>query len=1064
MKGYYRFPTINKNQIFFVSEDNLWKVTTENSYATRITANISQITSPLISPDGKQIAYVGREDGNTEVYVMPTKGGVSKRLTYDGFFISKIASWDGNNKIIYTSDAKQPFSRISDLREISTNGGESKPLNFGICSNISKNDRFTVIGRNTQDPARWKRYKGGTAGELWISSSTNKKFKKLIKLNGNMACPMIIKNKIFFISDHDGIGNIYSCNSLGKNLKQHTFHKEYYTRNASTDGTNIVYHAGADLYIFNEKDNSSSKVKIDYNSGFVNKMRKYTSAFHYLEHLDIDKNANNCNIITRGKNFTMGNWDGPVIQHGKLQGVRYRHSLFLTNNKSILTASDESGEEKLEIYNIDTSRKIKTLKAKIGRPISLKKSPVSDIVAIVNHKHELLLIDVKKDTVKKLDRSTNHVMQCNWSPDGNFICYSCSKTNRVSIIKVYDIKKSKSFQVTDAINSDFSPVFDNNGKYLAFTSKRTFNPVYDSLQFDLNFTRSEKPYIISLTKDLKSPFIKNPESEEKNQKKDDKKNKKDSLKVKIDFNEIENRIMQIPVKESILGSSLGFYNNKIYYLDWPVEGSREDGWYDLGEPSKGTIKYYDLTSLEEKVYMNNVSGFYIDNRNGHIITISNKEVRILDLKTPISKEMLSNPKCEKSSGRIDFNRMGLSIDINQEWHQMFKEAWRLQRDYFWVSDMSKINWKKVYDRYYKLVDRVGSRNEFSDLVWEMQGELGTSHCYEFGGDYSPGRYYNIGMLGCSFKYNKKLKGYTIEHISKGDVWSHGQSPLYSAGLNIKSGDTLKEINNVKLSDKVTPNHLLVNNTNKFIQISIQKKNSKKIEKHTIKTLSSESHLLYRDWVEKNRDYIHKKSKNKIGYVHIPDMGADGFAEFHRYFLAEIAYDGLIVDVRFNGGGHVSQILLSKLAKKRLGFDMTRWMGVEPYPSESPGGPMAAITNEYAGSDGDIFSHSWKMMNLGKLIGKRTWGGVIGIWPRNSLVDGTVTSQPEFSFWFKDVGWNVENYGTDVDIEVHITPEDHRNGVDTQLDKALEVVRDELKNKKSVLKPDFKNKPNLKLPN
>ena len=194
------------------------------------------------------------------------------------------------------------------------------------------------------------------------------------------------------------------------------------------------------------------------------------------------------------------------------------------------------------------------------------------------------------------------------------------------------------------------------------------------------------------------------------------------------------------------------------------------------------------------------------------------------------------------------------------------------------------------------------------------------------------------------------------------------------------------------------------------------------------------------------------------------MGADGFAEFHRYFLAEIAYDGLIVDVRFNGGGHVSQILLSKLAKKRLGFDMTRWMGVEPYPSESPGGPMAAITNEYAGSDGDIFSHSWKMMNLGKLIGKRTWGGVIGIWPRNSLVDGTVTSQPEFSFWFKDVGWNVENYGTDVDIEVHITPEDHRNGVDTQLDKALEVVKDELKNKKSVLKPDFKNKPNLKLPN
>jgi len=269
---------------------------------------------------------------------------------------------------------------------------------------------------------------------------------------------------------------------------------------------------------------------------------------------------------------------------------------------------------------------------------------------------------------------------------------------------------------------------------------------------------------------------------------------------------------------------------------------------------------------------------------------------------------------------------------------------------------------------------------------------------------------------------------------------------------------------VKLTKKITPNELLVNQVNKDIQLSIQPKGTKKINKVLTRTIHHEGHLHYRDWVEKNREYVHKKSKNNIGYVHIPDMGADGYAEFHRYFLAEIVYDGLIVDVRYNGGGHVSQILLSKLAKKRLGFDITRWMGVEPYPSESPGGPMVAITNEYAGSDGDIFSHSWKLMNLGKLIGRRTWGGVIGIWPRNSLVDGTVTSQPEFSFWFKDVGWKVENYGTDVDIEVHITPKDYRNGIDTQLDKGIELVSKDLNKKGSVLKGDFKNKPNLKLPN
>ena len=1064
MSGYYRFPTIYNKQIIFVSEDDLWSVTLEDSRAIRLTSNISQVSTPLLSPDGKWVAYVGREDGNTEVYLMPSLGGLSQRLTFDGFFIRGVVAWDGNNKIIYASDAKQPFSRIVDLRSININGGESKALSYGVCHNISISKNMTVIGRNTHDPARWKRYKGGAAGELWIDKNNAFDFKKLISINGNMACPMIIKNNVYFISDHNGIGNIYSCNSNGKNLEQHTFHKNYYARNASTDKKSIVYHSGADIYIYDVNKNESSKVNIEYNSGFIKKVRKFDSAFNYLESITTDSKGNVSNIITRGKNFTMGNWDGPVIQHGVNQGVRYKHSLILTDNKRLLVCSDEGGEERLEIYNISTSKRTKILEIEIGRPIFIKKSPISDKIAIINHKHELILLDIKKDSKKIIDRSSNHRMECNWSPDGDYIAYTSSKTNRVSIIKIYDIKKNKKHEVTDPVNSDFSPVFDNTGKYLVFISKRTFNPVYDSIQFDLNFTRSEKPYIIALSKDTKSPFIKllsedNVEEKVSGKKKTEEK----KIKVKIDFKEIQNRIMQLPIKESILGGSVGFYDNKIYYLDWPVQGSRNDGWYDMEGLSKGTIKYFDLQNLEEKIYMANISGFSVDNRNGNIITSSNREIRILNLKTPITKELLSKPKFDNTTGKINFNRIGLNIDINKEWHQMYREAWRLQRDFFWVSDMSKINWNKVYKRYKKLVDRAGSRSEFSDLVWEMQGELGTSHCYEFGGDYTPGRHYNIGMLGCSFKYNNSSKGYTITSTAKGDVWGSKQSPLYSPGLNIEEGDVLKEINNAKLTNKITPNHLLVNQVNKDIQLTIQKKKSKKITKLTVRTLANESHLHYRDWVEKNRSYVHKKSNNKIGYLHIPDMGADGFAEFHRYFLAEITYDGLIVDVRFNGGGHISQILLSKLAKKRLGFDLTRWMGIEPYPSESPGGPMVAITNEYAGSDGDIFSHSWKMMNLGKLIGRRTWGGVIGIWPRNSLVDGTITSQPEFSFWFKDVGWKVENYGTDVDIEVHITPKDYRNNIDTQLDKAIEIVKGDLKKKGSVLKPNLTEKPKLKLP-
>ena len=380
-----------------------------------------------------------------------------------------------------------------------------------------------------------------------------------------------------------------------------------------------------------------------------------------------------------------------------------------------------------------------------------------------------------------------------------------------------------------------------------------------------------------------------------------------------------------------------------------------------------------------------------------------------------------------------------------------------------MSNMSGINWNKVYKRYHTLIDRLSTRTEFSDLLWEMQGELGTSHCYEMGGDYKPRRNYFQGLIGADLEYNSKVNAYEIIKIYKGDIWKNPQSPLLRPGLNIAEGDLIKKINNENLTKKVTPGHLLVNETNSEVLLQIIDKKTNKKRMVTIKTLSDRKGLQYRDWVESNKDYVHKKSKNKIGYIHIPDMGVAGFSEFHRHYLSEISYDGLIIDVRYNGGGHISQLLLSKLARKRLGFDLTRWMGEEPYPVESPAGPMVAITNEFAGSDGDIFSHSWKMMKLGKLIGKRTWGGVIGIWPRNSLVDGTVTTQPEFSFWFKDVGWGVENYGAEVDIEIDNLPQDFSKGIDNQLDKGIEIVQKEMSKKGAILKPNFKDKPNLKLP-
>ncbi len=415
----------------------------------------------------------------------------------------------------------------------------------------------------------------------------------------------------------------------------------------------------------------------------------------------------------------------------------------------------------------------------------------------------------------------------------------------------------------------------------------------------------------------------------------------------------------------------------------------------------------------------------------------------------------------RKSGWVDLKRVKVSVDPGMEWQQMAQEAWRLQREFFWTEDMSQIDWKAIWERYSPLVNRVGTRGELSDLLWEMQGELGTSHAYEMGGDYRSEPSYPQGFLGADYDYDAGSDAYVVSRIIVGSPGeARASSPLIAPGINVKVGDKLRAINGRKVSKTDPPNELLVHLADSEVTLTVEDADGKTRDV-SVKTLRSEFPARYREWVEANREMVHKATNGRVGYVHIPDMGAHGYAEFHRTYLAEVAHDGLIVDVRFNRGGHVSQLLIEKLARKRVGYDIQRWGEPEPYPNYSPAGPLVAITNQWAGSDGDIFSHVWKLMKLGPLVGKRTWGGVIGIWPRNPLADGAVTSQPEFSFWFQDVGWGVENYGTDPDIDIDIAPQDYVSGYDPQMEKALSLINEALEANPPV-KPSFTDRPNLAL--
>ncbi|KAA0210491.1 peptidase [Ignavibacteria bacterium CHB1] len=1051
-KGYYRYPCVNGSTVVFVSEDDLWQVPISGGRAIRLTNVLSDVLNPLISEDGKWIAYTGRDEGNSEIYLMPFGGGVSERITFFGMSSFPV-TWK-KNKLIFRSNYGQAFPSVYELYEMDIESKEFKKLKFGEATQIAFNGNVTLIGRNIGDPAKWKRYRGGTAGHLWIDRNGNGVFKRFLQhINGNIAGTMLIGTNAYFVSDHEGIANLYSSDLSGKRIQKLTEHKKYYVRNAHTDGKFIVYHAGGDLFRYDVNNNKSEIIEIDYRGGRKQLSRKFHNAINYLTDFSVSNDGSSLTINSRGKSFSFGNWNGAVVQHGSRAAVRYKCTNFLNDGKRIVTVSDESGEYKLEVYNLKNPQNAKRFeKIDIGIPGKMKINPQRDELILSNHRSELIWVDLKTGASKLVTKNIyKPIDDFDWSPDGNWIAYASSTSIRDSVIFLYDLQNEKSHQVTNKVLSDYNPVFDPEGNYLYFISTRVFDPVYDTTHFDLGFPMSFRLYALVLSKDVNPPFLSKPKpilDEDKSVNPD---HDKGSSGFKVDLEGITDRIVAFPLGDALY-SNLVAAKGKLFYLVDTIKGSLNTSWASQNGGDVTTSLYsFDFEEGKQKQVFERVEDLTISGNKNALLVKMDKELRLLKCTKNAPEYTKERDGYSETNGWIDLSRVNLEINYPDEWRQMFKEAWRLQREYFWNQDMQNIDWINVFDNYYPLVDRLGSRGEFSDLIWEMQGELGTSHAYEIGGEYRMSPVYKHGFLGVDINYDNKTDSYTIENIVKGDAWSEKDTaPFMRPGTNISTGMKIVEVDGVRTDRKTHPFSRLTNLAGKEIDLKISDSGGKNFKTVNIKICSNETGIRYRDWVERNKNYVHRKSKNKVGYIHIPDMGARGYSEFHRYFLSELKYDGLVIDVRFNGGGHVSQLLLEKLARKRIGYGIPRWMEAEAYPVDSPAGPMVAITNEKAGSDGDIFSHVFKLMKLGKLIGKRTWGGVVGIWPRNWLVDGTITTQPEFSTWFVDVGFKIENYGVEPDIEIDIKPQDYADGKDPQLEKAIEIVLKEI-----IAKPGLK---------
>jgi tricorn protease len=1033
--GYYSHPSLHQQHLVFVCEDDLWQVSAEGGSASRMTAGEGEYLGPVFSPDGSQIACSSTEEGSREIYVLPLEGGEARRLTFHNTASYPVA-WTPEGQLVYCSSGGRPFHSDSWLYLIDPQGGEPKAIPWGPASALSMGPRGQLLlGRKTKDPSHWKRYRGGTAGEFWVDTEPDcldrferpGHFRRLLTPDGNVSSPCWLGDRIFFLSDHEGVSNVYSCNAEGQDLRRHTDHCQFYARQLRSDGQRLVYTCAGDLYLLDPAQRDPRLLEIHLGSSRSQAKRRFCSVSEVgLQSYELSPDGSRLALVARGKALSFANWEGPVVQHGEAEGVRYSLIGWLSDQKQLVAfATDEHPDPSMVFFSLEGG-KPRSLRLDFGTVMNWQCSPVNNTLALINHRHQVLLLD-ENEQLHILDSSPYGAStSLSFSSDGRWLAYDFYDSSQTMSIKLCRLADRQTFFATKGILHDYCPSFDPDGKYLYFVGRRDLEAFHDDAEFALGFPRSRKLFAIALRKDVPDPFIPQAKPLESEavlaKKKAEEELSQQILPTDIDLDGLCDRVMAFPIDAGLYTEIRGA-RNKVLFLQG-----------DSKYTQHYTLEIFEFNTQKQVRLINKwVQHYSLAADYRTLVYREDNHLRVLPAEEFTGKATGNN----RLSGNIDLKRVRISIHPTSEFRQMFREAWRLQRDYFWDTEMGGIDWEEVYQRYLPLVDRATTRHEFGDLLWELLGELGTSHAYVSFGSYRSAPSYSQGFLGADWEWSGQ--GYECRSIVEGDPWNQeASSPLRRAGVDFQAGDRLLAINGQPLSQTSPPGALLVNQGNQEVELTVQSPGQKP-RKLSVKTLSSERKARYRAWVNYKRACVHEATQGRVGYIHVPDMSSLGYAEFHRSYLAECDREALMIDVRFNGGGNVSGLLLQKLLRRRLGYTIPRWGSPVPYPHDSPRGPLLAITNEHAGSDGDIFSHAFKQLNLGPLIGRRTWGGVIGISPRHQLADGTTTTQPEFSFFFDDVGWRLENRGTEPDIEVDISPQDYFHQRDTQLERAIEVA-------------------------
>ncbi|MBE1586142.1 PDZ domain-containing protein [Nonomuraea angiospora] len=1013
--------------VTFVADDDVWLAPLSGGRAWRFTADRVPVSHPRFSPDGTRIAWTSGKEGAPEVFAAGIDGPEGERLTYWGSATTGVRGWTGEGDVLAITAAEQSERGRTWAYAVPLDGGPATRLPYGWVSDVAVSGaRVATVSPMWREPSQWKRYRGGTAGKIWVDAQGDGEFARLFADSiAQYWAVNWVGDRLVFLSDVDGVGNVYSALPDGSDLRRHSDHQEFYARHATGDGERLIYSHAGDLWLLESLD--AEPYRLDVTLGGPRPGRARRPAPLRVGTFSPDASGRASAVEIRGTAHWVTHRDGPAGVLRAQPGVRVRLPQVLDADGRAVWVSDASGEDGLEIGT--PGGEIRTLATgELGRVLELEVAPDGKHLAVATHDGRLLVVDVESGNIRQLDRTTQgDVSGLTFSPDSGWLAWVHPHHEPLSQIKIGRVDGTSVIDVTSMRFTDFDPVFTKDGKHLAFLSVRTFDPVYDAHVFDMSFHGGCKPYIVPLQATTPSPFDPSLQGrgfngEDDKPAKDDKKDDA-APRTEVDPDGLPSRVVPVPVPAGRYGN-LRTAKDALLWLRHPLAGQLGDGTEPVTEI---VLERYDLKKRAKAELGKDVRSFEVSGDGGRLVI--NGKNGLQTRAATEGDEVVS----------IDLDRIAVEIDPIAEWRQGFREAGRLMRDHFWREDMNGVDWQGVLDRYEPLVERIGAHSELIDLLWETQGELGTSHAYATanGAGVDPRR--RQGLLGADLARDDEGV-WRVVRILPGESSDHdARSPLLAPGVAVRPGDAIVAVGGRPVDPVRGPLALLAGTAGQPTELTVRPAAGGDTRRVVVSPIAEDTRLRYHDWVESRRARVREASGGRLGYLHVPDMVATGWAQFHRDLRTEMAFDGLVVDVRENGGGHLSELVLEKLSRKVTGWARAR--GYEPmrYPEDSPRGPIVTITDEFAGSDGDIVSAGIKNRGIGPLVGTRTWGGVIGIDSRYSLVDGTRVTQPRYSFWLEGHGWGVENYGVEPDIEVVITPQDRVAGRDPQLEKAIELA-------------------------